>query len=168
MRMQNIEVHSSGKLLFKDRKYKIAIGKNGVTKNKEEGDGKTPIGCFKMREILYRKDKVKRPKSSLPIKEIQKDDGWSDDPSSSNYNKLIKLPANESYEALWREDDVYDLIVPLGYNDLDPVSGKGSAIFMHIARPDFSPTEGCIALLKEDLLEILENISKDTLVCVIA
>ncbi|MGM0629432.1 MAG: L,D-transpeptidase family protein [Patescibacteria group bacterium] len=166
MVIQNIEVCSLGELIFKNRKYKVAIGKNGVAKNKEEGDGKTPIGCFKMRKILYRKDKVKIPKSPLSVREIQGDDGWSDDSSSPNYNELIKLPSNESHEVLWREDGVYDLIVPLGYNDIDTVPGKGSAIFMHIAKPEFTPTEGCIALLKEDLLEILKNISKDTLVCV--
>ena len=165
--MQNIVVHSSGYLIYKGEKYKASIGKEGITENKKEGDEKTPIGCFKLREIFYRKDRIEKPKSVLKVKEIKENYGWCNDCSSRNYNKLIKIPTKEKHEKLWRKDNTYDIIVPLGYNDEPATKDKGSAIFMHLARKNYSPTEGCIALSKEDLLEILSKISNETLVCVI-
>jgi len=162
----NIIVESSGKLIWKGKEYKCAIGKGGVSKDKKENDGKTPVGCFPVRKILYRADRILKPESVFPTFEITPDDGWCNDPNDLNYNRQIKLPYKASYENLWREDNLYDIVVVLGYNDDPPVSGKGSAIFMHIARPDYSPTAGCIALSLEDLLNILKEIDADTYVCV--
>lgn len=166
--MKNITVYASGKLTFDGNEYRCAIGKNGFTTDKKEGDWATPVGCFPLREVFYRKDRIEKPKTVLPIKEMQKDDGWSDDINDKDYNKLVKLPYSGSHEELWREDEVYDVVVPLGYNDDPPVSGKGSAIFMHVARPTYSPTAGCVALSLDDFTELLSKVSEDTQVCMVS
>jgi len=161
-----IEIYSSGKVVFRGEEYRCAIGKNGITENKIEGDGKTPQGCFGMRKVLYRKDRIEKPRTELLVEEIQENDGWCDDVNDKSYNQQIKLPHNASHEKLWCDDEVYDIVVVLGYNDNPAAAGKGSAIFMHIARENYPPTVGCIAFNKKDLLEILKNCDKDTLVCV--
>ena len=163
--MSNINVSSSGEVEFLGKVYKGALGKNGVTKDKKEGDWATPVGCFPIREIYYRSDRLAKPETILSIRPLEENDGWCEDLEDSNYNKLVKLPYDASHEELWREDHVYDIIVVLGYNDDPAVPGKGSAIFMHIARETYSPTAGCIALAQTDLLELLKNAEKDTLVC---
>jgi L,D-peptidoglycan transpeptidase YkuD (ErfK/YbiS/YcfS/YnhG family) len=164
--MNNIIVTSSEKLIFNDKTYRCVMGKNGVVEDKEEGDWGTPVGCFPIREIFYRKDRVEKIDSVFPVRELSEDDGWCDDPKDEKYNQFVKLPYEASHEKLWREDNLYDIIVVLGYNDDPPVPGNGSAVFMHIARPSYSPTAGCIALATSDLLEILENLEKDATVCI--
>ncbi len=163
---KNILIYPNGILVWNDKRFRCAIGKNSVTENKREGDMATPLGCFPIREILYRKDKIQKPKTLFPVSEITPDDGWCDDINSPEYNKKIKLPFPSSHENLWREDDVYDCIVILGYNDNPPEPGKGSAIFMHVARESYSPTAGCIALSLDNLLALLKEIPLDTTVCV--
>lgn len=158
------------KLTFSGKTYKCAIGKNGFSADKKEGDGRTPLGIFPLRECWYRADKIEKPQTNLPVKIIHENDGWCDDAESPDYNRNIKLPYNLSHEKLWRDDDItnphvgfvstkkysiYDLIIPIGYNDSPAVVGKGSAIFIHIARENYEPTEGCVALKLPDLLEIL-------------
>lgn len=164
--MNSIIVKPSGKLFWQDKEYKCSIGKNGVIKEKQEGDGKTPVGCFPIREIFYRSDRISKPESILSIQELSPEDGWCDDSKVANYNKFIKLPYSASHENLWREDNLYDIVVVLGYNDDPPIPGKGSAIFMHVAKENYSPTAGCIALNISDLLEIIKTANKDTLVCI--
>ena len=165
--MNKIKVNSKGALFFDGKEYKCVIGKNGVSVDKKEGDGATPIGCFPIRRVFYRADKVEKPVSPFETIVLTRDDGWCDGINDLKYNQLIKLPYPASHENLWREeDDLYDIIVDLGYNDNPPVPGKGSAIFMHIARSTFTPTAGCIALSLSDLMEILKNCDLDTLVCV--
>ncbi len=164
--MNNILVYPSGKLIFKEKEYRCVIGKNGITDDKKEGDWATPIGCFPVREIFYRKDKIEKINSVFPIRGLNENDGWCDDLKDEKYNQFVKLPYEASHEKLWREDDLYNIIVILGYNDDPPTPGRGSAIFMHVARPTYSPTAGCIALATPDLLEILENLEKDTMICV--
>jgi L,D-peptidoglycan transpeptidase YkuD (ErfK/YbiS/YcfS/YnhG family) len=161
-----IEIYSSEKAVFKGKEYKCAIGKNGVVENKIEGDGKTPRGCFEIRKVLFRKDRIEKPQTDLLIEEIQENDGWCDDVNDKNYNQQIKLPYNSSHEKLWRDDEVYDIVVVLGFNDNPIVREKGSAIFMHITRGNYSPTDSCIAFKKEDLLEILKNCDKNTLISI--
>ncbi len=162
-----IKVSKSGTLIWKEKTYACALGKSGVTENKKEGDGATPIGCFVLREVLYRPDVVgKEPITDLPISVILKNDGWCDDPDDPAYNKRVSLPYSGRHESLWRIDEIYDVIVPLGYNDEPVVAGKGSAIFMHVARPNYTPTEGCIALELSDLLEILRTVSRETKICI--
>jgi L,D-peptidoglycan transpeptidase YkuD (ErfK/YbiS/YcfS/YnhG family) len=108
--------------------------------------------------VLYRADRVARPRTPLPVRAIGQHDGWCDDPADRNYNRLVKLPSRRSAEGLKRTDRLYDLVLVLGYNDRPRVRGRGSAIFVHLARPGFTPTEGCIALSQHDLLMLLAEI----------
>ena len=123
-----------------------AIGPAGISRKVSEGDGATPLGVFALREIFYRADRVAPPRSILPLRVIAKDDGWCDAPGDENYNRLVKLPYPASAENLWRDDDVYNILVVIGFNDDPVVADKGSAIFLHLARPDYRPTAGCVAL----------------------
>jgi L,D-peptidoglycan transpeptidase YkuD (ErfK/YbiS/YcfS/YnhG family) len=165
--MENIIVKSKAALSYGGKEYRCVLGRGGVGKDKVEGDGKTPLGRFPIREVLYRADKVPTIETSLKIEALSQQDGWCDDINLDEYNKRVKLPFVGSHESLWRpDDDRYDIIVVLGYNDDPPVKGKGSAIFMHVARPAFTPTAGCVALAKEDLLEILSKVQPGTMVCV--
>ncbi|WP_339861745.1 L,D-transpeptidase family protein [Paremcibacter congregatus] len=156
-----------GTLKIGDRTFPCALGKQGITRIKQEGDMKTPEGEFPLRSVFYRYDKLSKPiYSRMPMLALMEEDGWCDDPEDEAYNTQVMLPYHASAERLWREDDVYDVIVVLGHND-DPVEqGKGSAIFLHVAREDeggtLKGTEGCIAVAKEDLLEILPILSPET------
>jgi len=111
-----------------------------------------------VREIFYRADRMAAPRTSLPLRRIAPDDGWCDAPDDPDYNRLVKLPHPASAEHMWREDHLYDLVAVLGYNDDPVVAGKGSAIFLHLARPDYSPTQGCVALATGDLLAAIEQL----------
>jgi len=137
---------------------RAAIGLPGIALKRGEGDGITPVGAFPVREIFYRADRIPRPDTRLLLRAIEKDDGWCDAPDDTNYNKLVKLPYPASAERLWREDHLYDLIVVLGYNDDPVVPGKGSAIFLHLARPDYSHTQGCVALAYDDAVAAIEQL----------
>ena len=134
---------------------RCAVGRGGIGTKTAEGDGITPVGTWPIRRILYRADRVPRPATTLPVAEITPDDGWCDAPNDPRYNTQIKLPDAVSHELLWRKDRLYDLVAVLGFND-DPVApGKGSAIFLHIAREGYAPTEGCIALALPDLWDAI-------------
>lgn len=135
-----------------------AIGPGGIGIKGGEGDGITPRGVFAVREIFYRADRIAEPKTSLPVRAIQPDDGWCDAPDDPNYNKLVKLPYRASAEQLWHDDNLYDLVAVLGYNDDPVVPGKGSAIFLHLAKPCYSHTQGCIALAYDDALAAIEQL----------
>jgi L,D-peptidoglycan transpeptidase YkuD (ErfK/YbiS/YcfS/YnhG family) len=126
-----------------------------VSIEKQEGDGATPAGVLSLRRIFYRADRVSPPRSPMPIEPIAQTDGWCDDPSHRDYNRFVHLPHDALHEELWRQDAVYDVIAVLGWNDRPVVRGRGSAIFLHVARPDYAPTEGCVALALPDLLRIL-------------
>lgn len=132
-----------------------ALGRGGIRRHKREGDGATPTGTFPLREVLYRPDRLRAPITRLPVRPIRLRDGWCDAPDHPSYNRPVRFPFNASAERLWRADPLYDLIVVLGYNDDPVVPGEGSAIFLHIARPNFGPTEGCVALRRGELLRLL-------------
>jgi len=157
-----------GTLEIGDKVFPCALGKDGLTTNKTEGDMKTPVGQFPLRTVFYRYDKLSRPiYSAVPMMALLEEDGWCDDPEDSAYNKPVMLPYHASAEKLWRDDDVYDVLVVLGHNDNPAERGKGSAIFLHVAREltdngDYDGTEGCIALKKSHLLEILPTLSPQT------
>jgi len=136
-------------------RLRCALGEGGRHALKREGDGATPIGIWPLRRVLYRADRVARPRTRLPVSVIGPHDGWCDDPRDRNYNYPVRLPYPASHERLWREDHLYDLVVVLGYNDAPRSRGRGSAIFMHLASPDFAPTAGCIALREADLRMLL-------------
>lgn len=130
---------------------RAAIGPGGIAVKGGEGDGITPRGSWPVRQVLYRPDRVARPHTALPVTAIAPDDGWCDAPNDPRYNQQVKLPYPASAESLWRDDPLYDLVVVLGFNDDPVVPGKGSAIFLHVARPDYSATHGCVALAVEDV-----------------
>ncbi len=148
-----------GFLIQGRQRYRCAIGRNGLTDNPMEGDHATPIGLHPLRRVLYRPDRIEQPITVLPVTTLTPSDGWSDDPKDiENYNQFVEIPHSYSHERLWREEHVYDLIVVVGFNDDPVVLGRGSAIFMHIARKGYTPTEGCVALAKNDLLEVLKGL----------
>lgn len=127
-------------------RHRCASGKGGLRADKREGDGATPIGRWPLREVFFRPDRLASPASTLNVTALTPAMGWCDDPKQEAYNQRVTLPFAGGHEILWRDDAVYDLIIPLGYNDDPPTPGAGSAIFLHVARPDFTPTEGCLAV----------------------
>lgn len=149
-------VHPDGRLILRGQVFRAALGRAGVSIDKQEGDGATPAGILPMRRVLYRADRLRAPDCRLPIEPIAPNDGWCDDPAQADYNRQIRLPHDGSYEELWRRDDLYNVIGVLGWNDTPIQRGRGSAIFLHIARPDYAPTEGCVAVALPDLRRMLE------------
>jgi L,D-peptidoglycan transpeptidase YkuD (ErfK/YbiS/YcfS/YnhG family) len=137
---------------------RVALGRSGIRALKREGDGGTPLGRLPIRKLLYRADRVTRPRTALPVRVIRDHDGWCEDPADRNYNHLVKLSPRSSVDRLRRTDHLYDLVLVLGYNDRPRVRGKGSAIFVHLARPGYTPTAGCIALSRRDLSALLAQI----------
>lgn len=150
-----VDPHTSMLRSDDGRTWRCALGKGGIVRDKREGDGCTPVGTFPLRRVLYRPDRLQTPRTGLPVQALAPDDGWCDDPADPAYNRPVALPYPASHEKLWRADAVYDVIVILGHNDAPPVPGRGSAIFMHVARPGFTGTEGCVALALDDLLAVL-------------
>ena len=157
-----IIVRKSGYLKYKNFKFRCALGKNGIKRKVKEGDNITPAGIFKIIKIYYRQDKIKKIKTSIKKIKIKKNMGWCDDPQSNFYNQQIKLPSKFSYERLYRNDRVYDLLAVLNYNISPVIKNKGSAIFIHIAKNNYKPTAGCVALKKLHLLKLLQTIKKNT------
>ena len=152
-----ITVYQRGELHFHNKIYKCALGRNGIKKKKLEGDGCTPEGTYSLGPLYYRSDRIKKLKTNFNAIPIEKDMFWSDHPQSEYYNKLIRFK-DSSYENLYKENHTYDIILVINYNFSPIIKGKGSAIFLHLAKKDFSPTSGCIALKKECLFEILEKL----------
>ncbi|MBX5453817.1 MAG: L,D-transpeptidase family protein [Acidobacteriia bacterium] len=149
-------VSPQGHFFIGNRIYRAALGRGGVRTDKREGDGVTPAGVLPLRRVLFRADRIgKPPRCALPREPISPDDGWCDDPLHPDYNRMVRLPHPARCEALWRSDSLYDVVSVLGWNDAPPVPGRGSAIFLHVATPDLSPTAGCIALPLGDLLAVL-------------
>ena len=147
--------------------FKCSIGKNGVSDKKIEGDKKTPIGKFEIEYLYYRKDRIAKPKTFLKTIEINKHMGWCDDIKyPKKYNRLIKINKKIKCEKLKRQDHKYDLFMPIKYNFKNPVTGKGSCIFIHLTK-DYKPTAGCIALAKKDFLIMLKLVKKNTKIKII-
>ncbi len=145
-----------------------ALGKSGRRSCKREGDGATPIGTFLIREVLYRRDRLMRPATGLAARALRQDDGWCDAVGDRNYNRHVRHPYPHSAERLMREDEVYDVVVVLGVNERPRRQGCGSAIFMHLARPRFEPTAGCVALRRRDLLNVLKVLKPGSRITVTA
>jgi L,D-peptidoglycan transpeptidase YkuD (ErfK/YbiS/YcfS/YnhG family) len=144
-----------GRLALAHGVRRAALGRSGAAALKREGDGATPLGRFALRLVLYRADRVPRPRTCLPVRAIRDHDGWCDDPADRNYNRLIRLPSRRSAEGLRRADHLYDVVLVLGYNDRPRIKGRGSAIFVHLVRPGYTPTDGCIGLSRHDLTVVL-------------
>lgn len=143
------------------RSYRCALGRSGIRPNKKEGDGATPVGRFALRRLFYRPDRYKHPQTCLPVQMLERHDGWCDDQNDPAYNCLVNLPYTASHEEMWRQDALYDLVVVIGHNDTPVHRGEGSAVFLHIARDDFGPTEGCVAFAAKDLAEIVATLGPD-------
>ena len=148
---------ADGMLDLGDRKVRCALGPAGVVPAaaKREGDGASPAGVWPIREVIYRPDRGPPPATEFRVRAMTPEDGWCDDPADPAYNRPVKLPYPASAENLWRDDEVYDIIVVLGHNDEPVLPGMGSAIFLHIAKPDYPPTQGCVAITRADLEELL-------------
>ena len=139
----------------------VALGRGGVKANKREGDGGTPRGRFRLRRLWWRPDRGARPQSLLPIRRIARDDGWCEDPADRRYNRPIKAPAGDR---MWRDDHLYDLVVEIDHNTQPRVAGRGSAVFIHVARPGLTPTAGCVALDKGRLRRLLGRLGPRTVI----
>ena len=162
-----ILVKNKHTLQIDEFKFNCCIGKNGSTKNKIEGDKKTPKGLFKIENLYYRKDRVKKLETKLKCIEIKNKMGWSDDVNfPKEYNKLIKINSRIKHEKLYRKDNKYDLLIPIKYNFRRPVIGLGSCIFIHLTN-NYRSTAGCIALKKKDFLIMLKIIKKNSKINII-
>ena len=150
-------VGTDGILLMAGRRYRAAIGRSGIREHKQEGDGFTPAGNLVLRRVLYRADRLAKPRTALPLMPLAPHDGWCDDPSHAEYNRPVRLPHPARHEQLWRNDSLYDVIGVLGWNDSPVQRGAGSAIFLHVAAPGLTPTEGCVALSLPDVLALLAD-----------
>ena len=158
---------TTGLLIAGTVSFPCVLGRTGVTADKREGDGKTPIGTYPLRRLFYRADRLDRPVTGLHVQEIKPDDGWCDESAHADYNRLVKKPFAASHEDMFRDDHLYDLVAEVGYTADPPVPGQGSAIFMHLARPERTPTAGCIALSKEDMLQVLALCGPDSLITIL-
>jgi len=157
-----IIVKKSGYLKYKKFKFRCALGKAGIKNKTKEGDNITPKGSYKAIKLFYRNDKVSKIKTILKKFKIKKNMGWCDDVSSNYYNKQIKINKKISHEKLHRKDNLYDIVVVLNYNINPIIKEKGSAIFLHVAKKNYNKTQGCIALKKNDLLNLISKIKNNT------
>ena len=148
-------VRPDGTVRWNDRVVRCALGRSGILSDKWEGDGGTPTGRFALRQVYYRPDRLPGPPTALPVQPLAPQMGWCDAPLHPDYNRPVNLPHPASCETLWRDDGIYDLLVILGHNDQPVVPHRGSAIFLHLIRPDYSPTQGCVALSRADMLALL-------------
>ena len=144
----------------------VALGHGGIKANKREGDGATPRGVFRLKRLWWRADRHPRPATLLPVQRIAADDGWCEDPSDRNYNRPVKLPPQSKADRLRRTDHLYDFIIELDHNTRPRVVGRGSAVFIHAARPGFAPTAGCVALELKMLRRLLARLGSHTRIMV--
>ena len=140
----------------------VALGRGGILANKREGDGGTPSGTFHPRQLWWRADRHTRPKTHLPARPIRPEDAWCEDPNDRHYNQPLRLGHGQAGDRLTRDDHLYDFIVEIDHNTAPRVVGRGSAVFLHLARANFAPTAGCVAMTKSAMLRLLENLGPDT------
>jgi L,D-peptidoglycan transpeptidase YkuD (ErfK/YbiS/YcfS/YnhG family) len=157
---------AQGRLTAGGIAFSCALGRTGIVRSKHEGDGGTPAGTFDLAGVLYRPDRVPRPRSGLPVAAIAKNSGWCDDPKDRSYNQPVELPYPASAEHLWRDDHVYDVIIVIDYNMNPARPSAGSAIFLHLATPDFAPTAGCVAISPAAMLRLLPRLGPDTVIAI--
>ena len=146
--------------------WPCALGWAGPVRRKREGDGGTPIARLRALQAFYRADRLRRPPTLLPVRSLRRDDGWCDDPAARRYNHPVRLPQTASHEGMWRDDALYDLVLDLSWNRSPAIRGRGSAIFLHSARPGFTPTEGCIAVDRSRIAWLVERIGPGTVIVV--
>jgi L,D-peptidoglycan transpeptidase YkuD (ErfK/YbiS/YcfS/YnhG family) len=148
--------------LIRQNSLPVVLGRNGVSANKREGDGATPRGTFLPVRLWWRADRRLRIRTLLPVRRITPDLAWCEDPGDRRYNRPFRRLADETGDRLWREDDLYDFVVEIDHNQRPRVAGRGSAVFLHIARPNGSPTSGCVAMAQGDLQRLLEGLGRKT------
>lgn len=159
--MTDITAFSNHLLEFGSAQVPCALGKGGLVfaADKREGDGASPIGRYPLRRVHYRADRLGEIVTALPKRVIGPNDGWCDDPDHPAYNQLIERPFAQSHERLWRDDRIYDIVIEVGHNDSPPLPGLGSAIFIHLKRGEYEPTEGCVAIAPEHMLDLLRLVA---------
>ncbi|MEC9345645.1 MAG: L,D-transpeptidase family protein [Pseudomonadota bacterium] len=156
---RTLRVLPDGRAEFLGVSFPCALGSGGVRRVKREGDGGTPVGRFPVRRLYWRPDRLDRPRTGLPVMPLRPSAGWCDDPASPAYNRPVVLPFAASHERMWRTDGLYDLVLVIGHNDRPAVPGHGSAVFVHVAAPGFTPTAGCVAFTPPDLLAIVGELA---------
>jgi L,D-peptidoglycan transpeptidase YkuD (ErfK/YbiS/YcfS/YnhG family) len=144
------------------RHIPVALGPTGIRANKREGDKATPKGRFRPLRVWWRADRGLRPSTSLPVRRITSADGWCEDPADRRYNRPIRVPPGSPGDRLWRQDRLYDLILEIDHNTRPRIAGRGSAVFIHVARPGFAPTAGCVALRAPELRRLIPRLSRKT------
>jgi L,D-peptidoglycan transpeptidase YkuD (ErfK/YbiS/YcfS/YnhG family) len=144
----------------------VALGRGGIKANKREGDGATPRGVFRLRRLWWRADRHPRPRTHLPVRQIRPGDGWCEDPCDRHYNMPVDVPEKSKADRLARQDRLYDFIIELDHNTRPRVAGRGSAVFIHVARPGFAPTAGCVALTMPALRRLLERVGPQTRIAI--
>jgi L,D-peptidoglycan transpeptidase YkuD (ErfK/YbiS/YcfS/YnhG family) len=151
-----------GLLRFRSLNIPVALGRSGIRANKREGDGATPRGRFRLVRLWWRADRRPRPVTHLPSRPIRADDAWCEDPDDRRYNRPIRLSASSPGDRLKREDALYDLVIELDHNTRPRIAHRGSAVFIHVARPGLSPTAGCVALKVDTLARMLPHLTAST------
>jgi len=153
---------SLGWLFAGSNTLRVALGRTGIKAAKREADGATPAGRFHPVRLWWRADRLPRPRSMLPARRIGPNDAWCEDPSDRRYNRAFRRSANEPGDRLRRDDGLYDVIIEIDHNMRPRVAGRGSAVFVHVAREGFAPTAGCVALRRSDLLALLPALTRKT------
>ena len=143
-------------------RFPVALGRSGIKADKREGDGATPAGRFRLKRLWWRADRGPRPRTLLPVRRIRPEDAWVEDPADRNYNRPVRLKPGAAGDRLWRKDHLYDLVIEIDHNTRPRVAGRGSAVFIHVAKPGFTPTAGCVALRSRALRRLLDSISTRT------
>jgi len=156
-----------GVLALGGRVMRCTLGRSGVLARKREGDGGTPLGTWRLVEVRYRPDRVKRPLTRLPVRASRAGDGWCDAACDRNYNRAVTLPYPASAETMWRDDNLYDIVVVLDHNTRPRARGLGSAVFLHLARDGYAPTEGCIALSEHDMRRLLARLDARSTIAIL-
>lgn len=158
---------TTGYVFAGTRKYFCTLGRSGISHEKSEGDGKTPVGTYPLRAVYYRADRIELPLIHLPAHVITRETAWCEDPAHADYNRAITLPHPAGTDCMYRDDGLYDVVIVIGYNDAPVIAGKGSAIFIHHMRAEKTPTAGCIGLSPEDLLDILPRLTSDSTITIL-
>src|SRR5258705_13163705 len=140
----------------------VALGRGGVLANKREGDGGTPRGRFRLVRLWWRADRAPRPATLLPSRTIGPRDAWCEDPADRHYNRHIEIPVDAPGDRLRREDHLYDFIIEISHNARPRVARRGSAVFVHVAKPGLAPTAGCVAMPQARLHHLLKKIGPGT------
>jgi L,D-peptidoglycan transpeptidase YkuD (ErfK/YbiS/YcfS/YnhG family) len=151
-----------GWLTIAGRTMPVALGRGGIRADKREGDGATPKGTFHPRQLWWRADRHPRPRTLLPVRAIGPKDAWCEDPASRHYNQPVRLDGTRGGDRLRRDDRLYDFIVEIDHNTSPPIKGRGSAVFLHLARDNFGPTAGCVSMTKSAMLHLLQRLGPDT------